>query len=293
MFLRVIRNELVERRGIRVIATTHSPSTVALASEESLFVMRPVEPRIRHVVNKWDATALLTSGMVTVGSHTKVVFVEDKDDAAFYQFVQSALCQGSTEVVGFDNTRLSKFIPASLGRNGGGKNTVIALVSAIENTQVAGIVDRDEDTEPGGRVYVGARRHLESYLLDPLFVYALLMDENVSGRPNFSPKLDHRHSKSLKQVDAVDLQRIVDGMVEIYAEISGLDSSESIAVQYLGGAEVLLPQWLMVCDMKKLLEPLRKRFGVDWNHEYLARKYEVLNIVPLDLVRMLVNIQGA
>ncbi len=36
-FLEVIQKVFVEEKGVKVIITTHSPSTVALASEENLF----------------------------------------------------------------------------------------------------------------------------------------------------------------------------------------------------------------------------------------------------------------
>ncbi|MBL8331341.1 MAG: AAA family ATPase [Rubrivivax sp.] len=292
-FLRVIRDELVERRGIRVIATTHSPSTVALTERENLFVMCTAEPRIRPVANKWEPVAHLTAGLVTVGTQTKVVFVEDRDDVEFYQVVQAVLAQDSALSVGFDSARALNFVPASEGRQSGGKQMVIRWVTAIESTQVAGIVDRDDDAEPGGRVHVVARRHLESYLLDPLFIYALLLDENQADRPNFAPSVDHRHSRSLLQLNADVLQQIADGMIEIYAELSGAGGGELVRVSYVGGSVISLPQWVLQCDMKKLFEPLRRRLGTKWSLQHLTRKYEVLAIVPAELAEVLVGIQRA
>jgi hypothetical protein len=89
------------------------------------------------------------------------------------------------------------------------------------------------------------------------------------------------------------LQSIADGMAAIYADIARVDAGELVAVQYLGGAEVSLPQWLLRCDMKKLIEPLRQKLCVNWDLAYMTRKYEVLSIVPLELAKMLGNIQTA
>ena len=251
------------------------------------------EPRIRSVTNKWEAVARLTSGLVTVGTHTKAVFVEGKADAAFFRSVQAILTRGVTSEVDFDVGRSLNFIAASDGKAGGGKNMVIASVANIETTQVAGIVDRDEDAAPDGRLHTGSRRHLESYLLDPLFVYALLLDENVANRPDFASGVDHRNSRSMSSLEQATLQRIADGMVSIYGELLPPGSAERSDVRYLGGMVVSLPQWALQCDMKKLIEPLRQKLGVRWDQEFLIRKYEVLGIVPIDLAEMLVRIQRA
>src|SRR5262249_3129526 len=46
-FLNVLRQVFVEKRGVRIIMTTHSATTVALTPEECLFEMRRTEsPRI-------------------------------------------------------------------------------------------------------------------------------------------------------------------------------------------------------------------------------------------------------
>ncbi|WP_374510999.1 AAA family ATPase [Niveibacterium sp.] len=293
VFLRVIREELVERRGMRVIATTHSPSTVALTEDSELFVMGVDEPRLRKVTNKWEAVARLTSGLVTVGTHTKAVFVEDKQDAAFYRAVQAALTRWAAPDIGFDGGRALTFIAASDNKGGGGKNSVIGIVTKIETSQVFGVVDRDEDAMPDGRIRAGDRRHLESYLLDPLFIYALLLDENIPNRPNFAPGVDHRNSRSMHLLDRGVLQQIIDGMAELYSELVAPTSAELAEVRYLGFADLLIPRWILECDMKKMLEPLRRRLVVRWDVDSLTQKYEVIGIVPDDLAKMLVGIQSA
>lgn len=293
-FLRVIREELIGRRGIRVIMTTHSPSSVALAGEENLFVMAQEEPRIRPVVNKWDAVACLTSGLVTVGTETKVVFVEDERDVSFYNRLQSFLAFDSINALGFDDARLLKFIPSSIGRQGGGKQMVIRWVNDIESSQVAGIVDRDDDGAPVGRVYVGGRRHLESYLLDPLFIFALLLEDNSPSIPELIDGIDFRYSRKLLELDSEKLQMITDRMSSIYQDLSPETSRKTVAIEYIGGAIVFVPEWIINCDAKKnLFDQVRKRFNATWSLDYLIRKYEVIGIVPKEIASVLVKIQGS
>jgi predicted ATPase len=83
-FMDVIKEVLVERYKVRVILTTHSPSTVALAPEESIFEMYRDKPRIRRSKSKADTIGLLTAGLVIVSPSSRYVLVEDQRDADFY-----------------------------------------------------------------------------------------------------------------------------------------------------------------------------------------------------------------
>lgn len=293
VFLKVIRDELVGRRDIRVIMTTHSPSTVALTEDNELFVMNSTEPRIEAVTDKWAAVARLTAGLVTVGSHTKAVFVEDKDDAAFYRAAQAVLMNKRPTDIRFDPARALTFIAASDGRGGGGKNMVKGWVTSIESTQVYGIADKDEDPAPGGRVLIGERRHLESYLLDPLFIYALVLDENRQDRPNFAPGVDFRHSRSLLELHADTLQGICNGVVSFYRGHLGVVDGDMVAVSYVGGPTMQLPAWLLTMDMKKLINEVRLAWQLQISTDVLIRKYEAVAIMPTDLARVFSHIQNA
>ncbi|MEX2634630.1 MAG: ATP-binding protein [Balneolales bacterium] len=66
-FINVIKNVLIDKFGVRVIMTTHSPSTVILTPIESLFEMSRLTPRIKISTSKNHTVSLLTSGLVYVG----------------------------------------------------------------------------------------------------------------------------------------------------------------------------------------------------------------------------------
>ncbi|MBM9539067.1 ATP-binding protein, partial [Desulfobulbus alkaliphilus] len=63
--IHTITNTLVDGFGIKVIATTHSPSTVALAPEGSVHVMNPGRPGV-HASSKAEALNILTVGVPTI-----------------------------------------------------------------------------------------------------------------------------------------------------------------------------------------------------------------------------------
>ena len=84
-FLQVMLSELVEKHGVRIIMSTHSASTAALAPDSSLFMMCRQTPRIRQATSRWEALGQLTAGFLTIGSELKCVFVEDEVDREFYR----------------------------------------------------------------------------------------------------------------------------------------------------------------------------------------------------------------
>ncbi|MDW9228059.1 AAA domain protein [Burkholderia cepacia] len=72
-FLRVLETVMVDRHGARVILTTHSPSTVALARDGQVFEMkRHGEPRIQPVDDVSSVIAKLTNGLVAVDKATRL-----------------------------------------------------------------------------------------------------------------------------------------------------------------------------------------------------------------------------
>ena len=77
-FLNVIKDVLLDRYNIRVIMTTHAPSTVALAPEGSVFEMYRRAPRIQASQSTAHSIGLLTAGLVVVSKGTRFVLVEDQ-----------------------------------------------------------------------------------------------------------------------------------------------------------------------------------------------------------------------
>ena len=92
-FIEVIRETFVEK-GVNVIMATHSPSTVALMPEGSVFVMRSpgeVGPIMQLVKNE-DAVEILTEGFLTYAYVKKVksankaqIYVEGDTDKRYFE----------------------------------------------------------------------------------------------------------------------------------------------------------------------------------------------------------------
>jgi ABC-type branched-subunit amino acid transport system ATPase component len=180
--LKTIDESLVQK-GVNVIMARHSPSTIAVAPAESVYVMRPGKPGI-HKVTKEQAIAELTAEIPTLSigfSGRRQVFVESDTDAELYAKIYQAMR------LSLASERSLDFI--GVGRrpeNGGpdenaGCDQVKKFVNALSNAgneSVFGLVDWDTKNTPNGRVHVlahGERYSIENCILDPLLIAATLL----------------------------------------------------------------------------------------------------------------------
>lgn len=173
----LITKVLVTEFGIKVIATTHSPSTVALAPEDNIFTMRPNEPGI-HKSSKATALNILTAGVPTIAiSHDgrRQVFVESPIDAKVYDKLYRLL---RANII---SDRSLEFIPtgtrkAGLGDDNTGCDVVQRIVGELSgrgNISVFGLIDWDGKNSPEERISVlahGLKDGMENVILDPLLL---------------------------------------------------------------------------------------------------------------------------
>lgn len=168
-FLSVIKETLIDSFGIKVIATTHSPSTVALFPGEQVYVMRrghagPCE------LSKSEAVRTLTDGVPTLAvdiEDRRQVFaestVEAKNLEALYMLCRPYL-----------NSPISLQFIATGKERGAGKDITKQIVedlSARGNKTVLGLLDWDRVNSSTDRIKVlaeGRRYALENIVLDPL-----------------------------------------------------------------------------------------------------------------------------
>ena len=176
-FLDVIQQVFVQERGAHVIMTTHSPSTVALVPESSLFEMRRTAPRIIQARSRSQIISQLTDGFVVVNPGMAVVLCEDSADANFYTTVQERLTDQTTTPKEF---QLEKS-PPLVFMHGKGLQTVLPLTRNLRRAGLShfhALIDRDKENSEDDGVYVIERTAIENYLFDPISVWCLLHDED-------------------------------------------------------------------------------------------------------------------
>jgi len=231
--LTVIQDVFVSQYGVRVMLATHAPSTVALAPEESIYVMSRVEPRLRKASTD-EALRFLTVGISALSvrlENRRQIFVESEYDQDIFQAYFAAL---KTEL---NLERSAEFIAAGRRDVGGGSTRVIDLVTALRsagNPTVSGIVDRDNRQGTPEHVhYIADRYSVENVVFDPLMLGTFLLREQVVSAKD----LGLPASKRSFEVTEHDAQSMIDAV----AAPLGFSGSHHI-VAYVGGFSANVPE---------------------------------------------------
>ena len=299
-FLNVIKNVLVDKFGVQVIMTTHSPSTVILAPNDSIYEMSRVEPRISKSPSKNHSVSLLTAGLVYVGEGTKYFLVEDNEDVSFYSFAYNQL---TTENQIDANIPLV-FIPASTKDKSGGKDVVQNWVNKLQESGlvniVQGLIDADSGNTVSDGVYKIDRYSIENYLADPILVYAALIDKEKNP-PIEGVKLSVGEEYKLKSLPTETLQKVADTVISIvepelkkyFPDFNQSKETERIKVEFVGGTKLFYPKWLLTRRGKTILNELYNNIfsSTIVNFTTLFKALRKLNMFPIDLVNKLAEIK--
>ncbi len=239
-WLKAIERGIVGELGIRVILTTHSPTTVALAPNDAIFAMSKGRPQ---PISKQEAINKLTFGVPTLSidySGRRQVFCESDTDAAAFEKIYAAIkprlsLRKELNFIGTGIRDKSKVVNVGPGEEINAGEAVVRQV--VENlasrgvSSVYGLIDWDSKAASTERVRViGAGTHytIENILLDPLLIGALMvLDRMAIPDLNFSPR-------ALDALDAPSLQKLADTVQNAVALPD--DDGTFIDVRYLGYA---------------------------------------------------------
>ena len=304
-FLNVIKEVLVDRYGVRTIISTHSPSTVALSPESSLFEMSSTPPRISPASSKAHSIGLLTSGLIIVTPSSRFVLVEDEADVAFYNAVRDILTDygPSKDRCALAPSPSLVFLPASRGRGqgkvGGGSTMVTQWVEKFDSPPLSelirGVIDRDADAVGTARVHTLGRYSIENYMLDPLVVYALLVEEGRA--PALADvKVTQGDQHQLRLMSAVQLQSMVDCICsEVTAFLQDLRKEEVVRrqVELTSGLSLQYPSWLLDRRGHDLLPIFQQAFGGPGliKPERLLKSLRTCRLIPKELADVLGTVQ--
>jgi len=258
-----IRTTLVDQFGIKVIATTHSPSTVAMADENSIFVMQPNGVGLIKI-SKAAALNVLTEGVPTLSvsySGRRQVFVESPADAQIYgdlyRILKSRLeSECSLEFIA-TGTR------SSVGQETNtGCDVVKRLVEDLSqsgNRSVFGLLDWDQKHQPLDRIFVLAhnrRDGLENVLLDPLLIAALICNRFPMLR-NMIGISDDLGYVDFFALSSSDFQIIVTNVCELIFECIATETFESV---YFGGLRLRIDARYKIIDDHALESKILRTF---------------------------------
>lgn len=295
-FINVIEKTLVKKHGVRVILTTHSPTTVSFSPEYSLFEMSNETQQIKPLESKEHGINLLTEGLLVVKANNKYVLVEDTDDANFYNTI--FLILKNKEQINTDIGVI--FIPSSNKdtKTSGGCSVVRSWVDKFVSEGIfdvfQGLLDSDNGAQsPTKNVHIINRYSLENYILDPILVYSSLLHENLTySIPGI--ELGHKDEHKILDLSPEKLQVIADYIFsEIEPVLSGLnvDDKKRMDVPFINGVTLSYPQWFIRYRGHDLYSKFQYKYKKAVNHDNLIKALVRQEFIPNDLKNIFNEIQ--
>jgi energy-coupling factor transporter ATP-binding protein EcfA2 len=262
-FLKVIQNTFVKNNGVNVIITTHSPSTVALAPELSIFVMENGGLKKK---DKNEAIKLLTEGLSSLTilyENRKQVFVEADFDKFFYENLVQILNKDY-----LNKEIILSFIPAGKKQESGSSKVKFYTDSLMKsgNKSICGLLDWDSgNNKETDRIKIfgkNKRYTTENYIFDPIFLGFFLLFEDAAGSIDIGYTLFDTIN-TISDITNEKLQICVDLIVaQVKAnQVKGMVDDDSIIdIKLLNHFSIKLPNWYLVSPGHKLEESCIKAF---------------------------------
>ncbi|GEM_PF-1319567 len=303
LLIDVLRKTFVIDLGIKVIVSTHSPSTVALSPDDSIFEIKNYPKTELKKIDKDRALDILTGHLPTLSidyKNHKQIFVESPTDVEYYQTIFNKI---------YNEERLPYklyFISNSAGK--GNSNEVIKIVQKIResgNKTSFGIIDWDLNNKRNEYVYVhgeNSRYSIENFLFDPLYVSVLLMEMEAH---NIFEELDIERTYNQYSIGNESnefLQSVADWFFNSYYKFfnhNEKDKSDFIKIEYYNKKNINIPKWFahfkghdFELRIKKVFPCLEGKFTSDGD---LKRKLSTIigkcfPLTPKDSIDLIKNI---
>lgn len=262
-FLQVIEQVFVTEKKVKVIIATHSPSTVALAPKEALYIMNKTLPRIEKV-SKDKALSILTSGVPTLSigyENRRQVFVESNYDVFFYEKIYEKLKEQLVPEISIN------FI-ASGGIKGEGNcqevKEIVNKMASYGNKTVYGIIDWDLKNNGNDFVKVlgrDKRYSIENYIFDPIFLAAFLVREKFIDKTKLGLNDKERYT-DFDNFEETRLQTIADYIIqEIAAKVSDKTEITLKEIHYINAKKIKVPHWFLKHQGHELEKIIKEQFN--------------------------------
>ncbi|HFQ4805967.1 TPA: ATP-binding protein [Vibrio vulnificus] len=253
--------------GSKVVITTHSPTTVALAPDNSVYI---IEQGILTLVEKDVAISELLDGITQISlspENRRQVFVESQYDANVYQLIYSRLVHRSENIdpkisLNFvssgpkmpvkqiedkvkqilridDLGRIQEFLQAVNGV--GSCSHVIGQVHALTesgNNSVRGIIDWDRSNRSDCEVVVLGENYaysIENIALDPICIMLLLH----MNKPDKFTMVDVCGKNISWFVWLKDTELLQASLDKFIIKVLGRENNKDATIEYFSGIKLL------------------------------------------------------
>lgn len=227
LLIEILTKTIVEKIGIKVVITTHSPSTVAMAPENSVFEIDKIT-RTPTLVSNYHALRTLTSGTEFLSvsfEKRRQIFVESKYDVKYYQILFNITSR---------KVKYS-FQPIFLEPHNGSSNctdviNIVTKLHEVGNSLVRGIIDYDTTNKPTDAIVIlgeNNRYAIDNYIIEPLYVCLSLIKnkkKKFSDFGVFGDKSTYTDAMSLSQQEC---QTMIDSfLTQLGLPLDDLSSSK-------------------------------------------------------------------
>lgn len=250
LLFKTIQETILGRQGISVIMTTHSPSTVAMAPENSLYELKKNRTTKNLVkISKDVAIARLTSGVPTLSvnyENRRLIFVESKYDAEYYtkldELIRHHFVNKAEEI---SDSQISLVFHSAGGPQKGGSDLVKEHTRTLRSSgllTVYGVIDWDRKNNSSDSVFVLGEKQgysIETFLLDPFIVGCLLLHDNIVPNSLSLPIISANEAMKLEQEKK---QSFVNTILKLIAS-DQVTSDGLITRVYAGKFTLELPCW--------------------------------------------------
>src|SRR5690554_1238546 len=293
----ILYDFFVKDLNINVILTTHSPSTIAMVNDDSIFRVSNKDVEFLKKISKDDALKLLTSFIPTLNidyKNHKQVFVESPTDRNYYQAV--------FEKISIENDVESKLYFISNGYGKGSCTQVLETVESIrksQNESFFGIIDWDKTNHDINYVKVHGKSNrysLENYVYDPVYLIILLLQLEAHNVHS-----DLGISKNYNQFNLYNDLDLVNNSIEwffnkFYDKYPSYKSGHvnKRKAHYFNDLELELPIWYLeeqghsIEEKLKIIFPAFQSFRNEGQLQLELTKIIIKSypLIPLDTVKV-------
>jgi Cdc6-like AAA superfamily ATPase len=306
LLLDVLQNTFVRDLKIKVLITTHSPSTVAIAPEESLYRIQNGPNTTITKISKDDSLKDLTYGVPNLSidyKNHRQVFVEGPSDNLYYRNLYSV------DSIYYKYYFKPYFINAGSGSNLHSVQQFVSQLREAGNDKVYGIIDWDLKNKPIDSIEFHGENEfysLENCLFNPIYIvaYHLMQEKSEGSYKHFKVSSHVSYSDLGRFLSSEELQKLSDAVIKDLVSknptVQG-GGKDLFKFSFLNDKTISLPQWFLNKkgdDLGKLIRDsfpiLKSKLSNEKAMEeiftgILIRSYPFVPKTSIDLLRNLCN----
>ncbi|WP_219495086.1 AAA family ATPase [Proteus terrae] len=243
LMIETVIETIVERAGVKVVMTTHSPTTVAIAPDNSVYELNR-DTKIPTMISPGKAVTILTKGIDFLRvsyERRRQIFVESKYDVIYFEKLFDILSRK------YNYTYQPIFMEPHSGTSN--CTDVISIVDKLRNAGndlVWGIIDYDQKNNTRDTILVlgeGKRYAIENYLLEPLYIVLALIRY---GKATYE---EYGVTTRLTYLDAIYLtQPECQTLIDNFLLSVELELVDPVLVTLENGYQLYYPSTFLLCQ---------------------------------------------